>query len=151
MPEQLKRLIPLFAIFIIIFIIVRRLLVPDSFGQFGYYRGDALEEIADQELVYATKESCIQCHSDIAEMLEMDMHSELSCVICHGPGLKHTLDPEKEEVEIHKDRGFCGRCHSENPARSTNMIFQVNIHEHHMERKNCIDCHNPHAVWELKE
>lgn len=151
MPEQLKRLIPLFALFILIFLIVRYLLLPDSFGQFGHYRGDALIDNQEKEIVYATDESCVDCHSDIAEMLEMDLHSELSCMGCHGPGLKHSLDPENEKVEKHTDRKFCGSCHMEDPARPTNMVFQVNIHEHHMERTLCIDCHNPHAVWELKE
>jgi len=151
MPEQLKRLLPLFAIFVILFLIVRHLLTPDSFGQYGHYRGDALKENANKELIYTTKEECFECHSDIAELVEADVHFEISCLSCHGPGLEHVNNPEADNIEKDGSREFCGRCHSINPARSTNMIFQVDIKEHYPERKNCIDCHNPHQVWELKE
>ena len=41
MLPQLRVLIALFAAFIIVFLVVRKLLIPDSFGQFGHYRGDA--------------------------------------------------------------------------------------------------------------
>ncbi|MCK4921588.1 MAG: hypothetical protein KAS71_11115 [Bacteroidales bacterium] len=151
MPEQLKRLFPLFAIFIIIFLIIRHLLIPDTFGLYGHYRGDALKDNANIELVYASKEACIECHSDIREMLEMDEHSDISCLSCHGPGLEHVENPETANIEKPGSREFCGRCHAINPARSTNMIIQVDIKEHHAEKKDCIDCHNPHQVWEIKE
>lgn len=151
MPEQLKRLLPLFVIFISLFILVRHFLVPDSFGEYGYYRGDALIDHENKEIVYSTTESCIECHPDIMEIMEMDLHSELSCLVCHGPGLQHSLNPESVGIEKPSGREFCGLCHSINPARSTNMVFQVDIREHHPERNDCIDCHNPHAVWEIKE
>ena len=151
MPPQLKRLIPLFVLFIALFLIVRHLLLPDTFGQYGHYRGDAILDAADKELVYASKETCNDCHSDIMEMLEMEMHAGISCLSCHGPGLKHADSMEKEDIETPSGRAFCGRCHAINPARSSNVIVQVDINEHHTERKDCIDCHNPHQVWEIKE
>lgn len=151
MPEQLKRLLPAFAIFIFLFLVIRHFLIPDSFGQFGHYRGDALKENADIEQIYTTKEACFDCHADIQEMLEADVHSEISCLSCHGPGLEHGNNPEADNIEKEGSREFCGRCHGINPARPADMIFQIDIQEHHSERKNCIDCHNPHQVWEIKE
>ncbi len=147
MPSQLKRLIPIFIVFIGLFLIVRHLLIPDSFGQYGHYRGDALIDNASDELVHASKEDCFDCHDDIQAILENDMHAELSCLICHGPGLAHVDNPEPENIQKNSGREFCGRCHNLNAARSTNIIYQVDINTHHTEKENCIECHNPHEVW----
>lgn len=43
------------------------MLVPDSFGDFGHYRGDAEAEIASQKMSYAGYEECGECHDDIYE------------------------------------------------------------------------------------
>ena len=151
MPAQLKRLIPLFAIFIGLFIFVRHFLVPDSFGQFGHYRGNSLQEIASKEMVFASRESCYDCHDDMKARLENNEHSELSCVICHGPGLAHMDDPWDVEIVKMSGREFCGRCHNLNAARQMDVVFQVDIHTHHPEKENCIECHNPHDLWEAME
>ena len=55
MPPQIKRLLPLFALFIGLFLLVRHLLIPESFGEFGHYRGNSLGENADKPLHYAGK------------------------------------------------------------------------------------------------
>ncbi|MBN2172637.1 MAG: NapC/NirT family cytochrome c [Bacteroidales bacterium] len=150
MPVQLKTLLPLFILFILAFLIIRHFLVPDSFGQNGHYRAESLEENADHPIFYAGKAVCIECHDDIAALLDSDAHSGLSCEVCHGPGALHADD---FEIKLEKPgtREFCGSCHQIHPARRIEVINQVDIKEHHLERKNCIDCHNPHAVWDLKE
>jgi len=148
MPPQLRRLIPLFVIFIGLFLVIRHLLVPDTFGQYGHYRGDALIDNASMEPVHATREACYDCHSDIREKLENDLHGELSCLICHGPGLVHIDNPEAQNIDKKGDREFCGKCHQFNAARSLEVIYQVDIATHHTEKENCIECHNPHEVWE---
>ena len=148
MPQQLRRLIPMFVIFIGLFLVIRHFLVPDTFGQYGHYRGDALIDIAATEPVHASKEDCYDCHDDIQEKLENDVHANLSCLICHGPGLAHVENPEADNIQKNSGREFCGKCHHLNAARSTDVIYQVDISEHHIEEENCIECHNPHEVWE---
>ena len=152
MPPQLKTLIPLFIVFIGLFLIVRHFLIPESFGKFGHYRANSLEEIAALPMHYAGKAICIECHETIAEQLSSDMHANLSCEVCHGPGAIHADDFDKKDMLV-KDgsRKFCGRCHSINPARKIEVINQVDTNDHHNERENSIDCHNPHAVWEIKD
>ena len=152
MPVQLKTLIPLFAVFVILFLIARHFLIPESFGEFGHYRADAIGEIAELPVHYAGKEVCIDCHDIEAEQISSDRHSGLSCEVCHGPNAKHADDYEIMEFLI-KDgsRESCGRCHGLNSARKIEAVIQIDIREHHPEKENCIDCHNPHAVWELKE
>jgi hypothetical protein len=151
MPPQLKVLLPLFAAFILIFIVFRHFLVPVSFGQYGHYRGNSLIDNANREMVYSNKETCIECHPDIYEKLQSDLHANLSCVICHGPGLEHAINPDSTNIVKKGSRAHCGRCHSLNPARAAGVITQIDVAEHHKEKNDCIECHNPHAVWDLKE
>lgn len=148
MPAQLKRLIPLFIVFIGLFLVVRHLLIPESFGQYGHYRGNSLLDNANVAMVYADKEDCHACHSDMLEQLENEMHAGLSCLICHGPGREHAEDPQAGNIAKESGRAFCGRCHDIHPAKSLEVVFQVDILTHHTEKNDCIDCHNPHTLWE---
>jgi hypothetical protein len=152
MPVQLKTLIPLFAVFIILFLIARHFLIPESFGKYGHYRANSIDEIAEAPAIYAGKAVCIDCHDEEATQLASDMHENLSCEVCHGPNAQHADDYEVKEFLV-KDgtRAACGRCHNLDPARKIDVIIQVDIKTHHPEKENCIDCHNPHAVWEIKE
>jgi len=45
MPVQLKTLLPLFAVFILLFLVARHFLIPESFGKYGHYRANAIDEI----------------------------------------------------------------------------------------------------------
>ncbi len=150
MPPQLKTLLPLLAIFILLFLVARHFLIPESFGKYGYYRANSMDEVAALPAIYAGKAKCTECHEPEATKLDSDLHSGLTCEVCHGPGSQHVDDPENNKLIKSGTREFCGRCHSMNPARKTEVINQVDTKTHHIERENCIDCHNPHAVWELK-
>lgn len=152
MPVQLKTLLPLFAVFILLFLVARHFLIPESFGKYGHYRADSIDEIVALPVHYAGKAACIECHDTEAKLLASDAHSGLSCEVCHGPNAKHAEDYEiKEFLAKDGSRASCARCHSINPARKIEVINQIDTKEHHPEKENCIDCHNPHAVWELKE
>jgi len=151
MPPQLKTLLPFLAIFICIFLVARHFLVPESFGKYGHYRANSMDEIAALPAVYAGKTVCIDCHDTEAAKLASDKHAGLSCEVCHGPGALHADDPEKNILPKPGTREFCGRCHGIYLARSIKVINQIDIKTHNIERENCIDCHNPHAVWEMKE
>jgi len=148
MPPQLKRLIPLFLAFIGLFLIVRYLLIPDSFGQFGHYRGASLLDNESHDMVHASRAQCYECHEDIKDKLDNDVHADLSCLTCHGPGLSHVDNPEADNIIKESGRQFCGRCHHINAARPLDVVYQVDIKTHHIETDDCIECHNPHQVWE---
>ena len=47
MQPHLKRAFTLLALVIIAFILVRSLVVPESFGQYGWYRGASVNELRD--------------------------------------------------------------------------------------------------------
>lgn len=152
MPVQLKTLIPLFALFILLFLIARHFLIPESFGEYGHYRANSIDEIAALPIRYAGKAVCMECHEEEAQKLAADQHASLSCEVCHGPNALHADDYEVVEFLV-KDgsRKFCGRCHSIDAARKPENIAQIDIKDHHLEKENCIECHNPHAVTELAE
>lgn len=152
MPPQLKTLLPLMVVFIGLFILARHFLIPESFGKYGHYRANSMDEIAAIPANYAGKAKCAECHEPETTKLDSDLHSGLTCEVCHGPGAQHILDPKIKGTLLKPgSREFCGTCHSLNPARKTEVINQIDTKEHHPEKSNCIDCHNPHAVWELKE
>ena len=150
MPPQLKRILPLFAAFVILFLIARHFLIPDSFGEHGHYRFDAIEDVKQTELNYAGKDACAECHYDQVEGLASDLHAEISCETCHGPGLAHIEQETATSIIKPGDREFCGRCHSYNPSRKSKVIIQVDLSDHNIEKK-CIECHNPHMPWEITE
>ena len=150
MPPQLKRLIPLFAVFIGLFLVARYLLIPESFGEHGHYRFNSIDENKNIVLRYAGSEICIDCHEDQVEFLSSDLHAGLSCETCHGPCLDHANLEDSAQIIIPNQREFCGLCHAYNPTRKKDVIVQVDLSEHNIE-KNCIECHNPHMPWELKE
>ncbi len=150
MPPQLKRLIPLFALFVLIFIVARYFLVPESFGEAGHYRFNSLEDNMDRELHYAGKMACAECHEEYYEYLSTDMHAGLSCETCHGPGLKHIEEEDAAYITVPRSREFCGLCHAMNPTRNADVVIQVDLTDHNTE-KNCVECHNPHIPWEIAE
>lgn len=150
-PPQLKHLLPAFLVFILLFSIGRRAIVPDTYGEYGHYRAASMDEIADTPLNYAGHESCEECHPEIAENKEYDVHSEINCETCHGPGLAHAQNPKDIRIHVPAGREFCGLCHGLIEDGSRDFVNQVDITQHHTERKYCTDCHNPHQPWDLKE
>jgi hypothetical protein len=75
MPEQVKRLLILIVVLVAAFLLVRSLLIPDSFGQYGHYRGLALDENKAHDVKYLGEEACLDCHDDYGSMKSEDMHS----------------------------------------------------------------------------
>lgn len=149
-PPQIPRIAIVFAVFILLFLLVRHALRPKSFGEYGHYRGAALEEIAALPVNYAGQQACFDCHIDIEDLKSEDVHSDIHCETCHGPGQKHTEIGDTALILKPTSREFCGSCHSKNAAKKTSAVFQVDLSEHNVGKK-CIDCHNPHQPWNMKE
>ena len=73
----------------------RTALVPESFGQLGPYRADALVTIAAQESRFPSDDKCHVCHEDVQEERAESLHAAVSCVHCHGLGQQHIAQAEK--------------------------------------------------------
>ena len=63
-PSQLSRLLLLGSGILVAYLCARYFLTPTSFGQYGWYRGDALGEVAAREPNFAGKKACEECHSE---------------------------------------------------------------------------------------
>ena len=132
-----------FAAGIVLFLIVRSIFVPRSFGQYGHYRGAALAEIASKPVMFAGHGTCEGCHTDIAEAKNKGVHVHVACESCHGPLAKHAddptaLQPPKMDVAV-----LCVRCHEANKAKP--QTFPQVASAGHSGGVVCNTCHQPHS------
>jgi hypothetical protein len=139
-PPQVFRLVLLTVFIVGSYLLGRFFLRPASFGQYGFYRGHALEEIAAAEPVFAGQQACAECHEEIVSLLAKHEHHGLACESCHGVGRAHVDNPD---VKLgHAAEGDCLRCHEKDPSRPS-AHKQVESKEHYRGDR-CIECHLPH-------
>lgn len=143
MPQQIKRLLVAFAVLGVLFVVARFLLVPQSFGKYGHYRADSLDEIKKIEPKYVGRDECAACHPEIAQKKSTSSHAGVVCQTCHGPASKHIEDPMAVKPDKPKGREFCAMCHAENAARPKDMP-QVDVESHNVGME-CVLCHDPHS------
>ncbi|OGW82151.1 MAG: hypothetical protein A3G33_10505 [Omnitrophica bacterium RIFCSPLOWO2_12_FULL_44_17] len=141
-PQQVISLGILFLIAIGGFVIARKFFIPHSFGLYGHYRADAVEEIKKQEIVYAGAKACYDCHDDIYDLKAQSYHKDVACEVCHGPAASHVENPDGVLPPIPNDRKGCAICHDYSPPRPTG--FPQIIEARHNPGKVCKSCHNPH-------
>ena len=79
MPPQLFRIFLLAVGIVAAYSVARYFLTPPSFGEYGWYRGAALAELATRDRVYAGKKACEECHSDEYQKLMKHEHKGLAC------------------------------------------------------------------------
>ena len=132
MPPQIKRLALLFVLFIGLFLTLKYFLTPKSFGEFGHYRGLALEEGKLKVPEYTGQKACAECHDDMMVLKMANEHASLSCETCHGAGRIHISSVDSVVVSPPKPntREFCGICHAKNAARKADNIKQIDLKEH---------------------
>lgn len=144
MPQQIIRLLLLTVVIGVSYLIARFFLTPPSFGEYGWFRGDAIREIASLPRSYAGKKACGECHSDQIKQIESFEHKTLSCEACHGAALAHSEDPD---VKVPKFAFNCVRCHESDPSKPK-WLKQINSRKHYAGQK-CTECHLPHHPGEV--
>jgi hypothetical protein len=144
-PPQIVRLLLLVIGIVTSYSIARYFLTPKTFGQYGWYRGVALEEATARPLTFAGRKACEECHADQVQKLAKFSHRLVSCEACHGAGQAHADNPDvKMEVLTYS---HCVRCHEANPSRPKTHK-QVAAKSHYAGSK-CTECHVPHAPSEV--
>jgi uncharacterized CHY-type Zn-finger protein len=133
----------LFAIAFVVFLVVRHLVVPKSFGEYGHYRGAAITEIAARPVHFAGQAACEACHADVAAMKQASIHKGVHCEACHGPLAKHADDPGSVQPAKLDTALLCVRCHAASAARPKN--FPQVAAEEHSGGVACETCHQPHS------
>lgn len=144
MPPQIIRLVLLTIGIVCAYFAARYFLVPQSFGEFGHYRGIALQEIAARQPYWAGRKACNSCHGVIVQKLAGAEHKGLSCETCHGPSQAHVVDPEVKLPKL--SYSLCVRCHEASPSRPK-WLHQINVRKHYSGL--CVECHLPHQPNEV--
>ena len=146
MPPQIIRLVLLSLGIAGSYAVARVLLVPASFGEYGWFRGAALEEAAASKPVFSGMKSCNECHDEILQQLAKYDHKTLSCESCHGPSREHAGNPDLTTPKGKFADSDCLRCHQSSPSRPA-WLKQVEPVDHfHGDR--CTSCHVPHQPKE---
>ncbi len=145
-PPQLVRLVLLTLLVIGTYAVARVYLTPPTFGQYGHFRGAALEEAAARTPLFAGMKACDECHSETFEAIAKDRHKGVACEACHGPGRNHSRDPDIMPAKLTDQ--LCLRCHVADAARPVKQK-QVTPLEHFPGDK-CIECHVAHQPNQSK-
>ncbi|SLM30056.1 hypothetical protein MTBBW1_2090020 [Desulfamplus magnetovallimortis] len=136
-------------------LVIKLFLIPDSFGVYGAYRADAIEEEANRAIRHGTNKSCLSCHPYEASIHLKGLHKTISCEFCHGTFADH-IDNGKKIASLPVKKGddittLCLRCHNtEIKARSSVVIKTVAMPDHLRKQKvkethSCNQCHHVHA------
>jgi hypothetical protein len=140
--EHLIRVALVFIAGLVAFIVVRGMIVPKSFGQYGHYRADALKDIAARTPLFAGREVCAGCHSDVVDLKKTGKHVIVGCEACHGPLAKHAEDPSTIHPAKLDTAVLCAKCHEANSAKP--KAFPQVITKEHAGDLACNTCHQPH-------
>ena len=141
--EHLLRVAAVFVTGILLFLVLRAVFVPRSFGLYGHYRADALQEITARPISYAGHKACADCHDDVVQSKASGKHATVNCEACHGPLEKHVEDPAGVAPQLPDTGVLCARCHESNLAKPK-AFPQVDTKDHSGGEK-CKTCHNPHS------
>lgn len=128
---------------IVLFLVIRQLVVPPTFGRFGHYRAAALDEIRARPARYAGQEACAGCHLEQAGIRDKGKHAGVSCEACHGPAARHAEDPASMKPPKPAEAAFCAGCHEKDTAKPA-WFRQVQTSEH-MGQMRCTECHSAHS------
>jgi cytochrome c553 len=143
MPKHVVRLLLLMGAGLVLALVARSFLIPDSFFRFGHYRAASVTEIAAQQPVHRTSAYCEDCHDEQHAQWSASNHKSVACENCHGPARTHPKGGIKE-LPVPKDTiRLCSVCHEATAGRPAAQP-QVVLAEH-APREECAGCHNPHS------
>jgi len=141
-PDQVIRLIVIFALLLGGLLFLRHRFIPESFGELGHFRANAIPAIAGQAPRYAGAGACVECHEEEGKIKQASYHRNVGCETCHGAGAAHADAPDETTPIRPTRREDCLRCHQYEATRPTG--FPQVISSLHNPNKLCITCHNPH-------
>ena len=151
--KHIWRITLLLALLFFAVVIVRHFLIPDSFGEMGFYRYGALFEESNKEIVHGPPGSCGECHDDVSSATAAGGHSGVRCEVCHAPLTTHVKDGEViGPMAINRSYKLCEYCHRLLLARPATVV-QIDIREHlelgpdeAIPHEACAECHDADSV-----
>ncbi len=165
--QHIIRVVFLLGTLIVFGAFVRWLLIPDTFGQYGTYRGSNLLEQEARIPMYADEEGCFECHEKVYDVYDEGKHSKSPCQICHFSAVPHAEgDAEKNkklaDMSMDKSQEACKLCHTFLKARPVKhpQIKDFDFHYEDLWKKKlgeinkeapCTTCHDAHSPAILKK
>jgi cytochrome c553 len=162
MPNHIVRLILVMVAFGVAAYAAKVYFTPDSFYEYGHFRGDSVVEIASEKPLYKGPEYCQACHSERHAEWSGGAHNRadagkvVQCESCHGAaggrdkrgefeyastGVDH---PASGKLPVPSDSvKLCTTCHEKMPGRPAEQP-QIVV-ETHAGGQQCKTCHNPHS------
>lgn len=143
------RLLAVFAAAGLFYLLLRSVLIPESFGRDGHYRATAVDEIVAQEPLYQGPGSCAECHEKQVKQVQGEIHKTVSCELCHGPARGHLTQGEgRVPLEVNRTRQLCLGCHARVVGRP-DTFPQIDVPTHQRENEfdeetTCVECHEGH-------
>jgi hypothetical protein len=155
---HVTRVIILLAVAAVFGLAFQAVLRPSGLGAGGKYQRGVLEGIISKEPLHQGKAVCGECHAEIHQTHQKDIHFDVQCEDCHGPGADHVQaqragppaedDPARLMPKEYTLEG-CLFCHRRLNARPADFP-QIDPVAHYEFLKvtapetRCIECHSPH-------
>jgi len=151
--KHIWRVAILLAVLLVVVVLVRHAMIPDSFGEMGFFRSTALDEFMDKEPEHGAPGACAECHDDIADAKSAGAHAAVQCEVCHAPLSTHVRDDEKvADMAVNRSYRLCAMCHMALRARPADMV-QIDLIEHlelapdeAIPVEACLECHDVDGV-----
>ena len=143
----------LFFLGVVGLIILRSAMQPDTWGQYGPYRGASILDYAAMAPKHAGSSACADCHEDEAATHEEGGHRTVSCELCHGALGLHIQDEALvADMPVRRSAELCLDCHRALNARPASFP-QIEPRKHVEENGEefgpevCFECHDPHSPF----
>jgi hypothetical protein len=151
--KHIWRAVILLLVLLVAGVIGRQFLIPESFGEMGFFRGTALDEFMAKEMEHGVQDSCAECHDDVAEAKAGGAHAPVQCEVCHAPLSTHVRDGDiVGQMAVNRTWHLCADCHQYLVARPAGMT-QIDLHEHlelapgeAIPEDACFDCHDADGI-----
>ena len=151
--KHIWRALLLLVLALVVVVVGRHFLIPDSFGEMGYYRYDALFEHMAKEPRHGSPDACAECHDEIAAAKAGGAHAPVQCEVCHDVLAGHVKDGEKiADMRINRSWELCANCHQKLVGRPE-RVAQVDLLEHlelspgqPIPDEACVQCHDADAI-----
>ena len=141
--EHLVRMAVLFLGGTLLFVILRAVMVPSDFGEYGHYRAGALDDNRARPIQYAGRTVCADCHPDVVEARAGGKHELIGCEACHGALAAHAEGRTEDKPALPDPRATCLQCHQKTVSRPAG--FPQIVPADHSPAGACTECHMAHS------
>ena len=148
--RHITRLLTIIGVVVVGFIVVRSLLIPDSFGEYGHFRGANLKEQMAISPLYQGADQCKECHQSQYSDWQESGHLSVTCEVCHGHWEIHNGNLKTMTAVTTSDA--CLICHQKLAGRPETLSQIESFVQHLTDQElseedatGCVDCHDPHA------